>query len=1281
MEKMICPICGQKLQQVTGTRKWVCLSEEHDYVTTEGEKRWYRELAEDDTLWNVSVLENAPSVIAYEYASLREMLYRGEVTGLSLKLKDVFEACLKFCVLAELSLAFGEEQIDGHYGRLLAELTNRLPSLGTWQMVGRELVSLYPKRANGLPAILRSLVKLYETEKIVHWRNKYVGHGAFTPVEAKEYQEEAIRKIRALATHFQQEEKEYKALSLELRTDVDTLVLSGSGLARNLPYTGQALFLLQSEKEVRLVPLLQNINHGIYFFDAYLEKYQVGSYLNYVEGGDKLNIPNKELEEMCRQLRRIGAIEFTGASAEQKIILRERVEALERLARPDVLVPYKFIEKRLEEFITEHSKGRFLLQMENGMGKTTFVRMLDNLSYNQKSKHKKTLFRAFYINPIYGYKPHSFLQELRDVLRYTNAGQQLTGEIPLVDPVSPNVASQVADMVNAIFAAQRQEGGVQRLLIFLDGLDELPNKGQRPLLEFLPLTENLHDGIYIIITCRTESESSLYTQKLLKELRPEGVACYGVESPEYRDTLLGTIKQQTDAENEQAEKLLALAGGRMVHLATAISAYNQYGNEHLEELPTLAGQGLFVMLEKLYGKRYYSDIRRVATCLALLPLPISAGVLSGLLGEQSVSFRLLAYLGELKPLLNIQRQAQGTEVSLTRPEYREELLDDQTMIDQLQQSWLSYLLLFAGKVKSEFEEENDEFQFDRKDMHIVLTMLLAILWQRGSVARKLLAIPELPKLLQQAILFYLLHRSRDLEAGEVRLYSQLFKCLCSSTEEYVHNQQRADEIVLFLAETLSTLHLEGQGREACELLEQVKSLLSDRKIRVNPSILKELYSVMGTTYENLDQIAEAKKMYEEVNHLMEQDRHCIDKKMPIADFVEKAGSLIRQATLDKNQCNYNQALEKLSRIDNDVLTFTTQEQQENIELLKMLILRDKTYGNIYKRSNPQKAREYFDRAFINYERIATKGINKAYLQNLKVDLLLNSGQGWRALGEYDNALKSYNEALAIYDEKRARGESIDEMYYIFLQQSSGNVYRDLEDWTRALEWYDKALASFEKLSAHGKGGNDTTYVGLLESRAEALENLGRVDEAREARASGQGLDINLARVAHSLRHNITDREMAQIKCKMVDIVKKEKKDLDRGVESKSIVAKSGHDQKNQSEIRQIFWLPDTILPQSKLLDSDEIWLPGTDGNYIMITPLGEFSVTALKKEDFLQRLDRVLYLDPARIWVRSFFEQEQRRVAYLPATEKMQRLWELDSFGKIPRESTAEFRLKAMEEE
>ena len=1262
MEMYNCPICHQPLKQLPGTRKWVCISEEHDYVQTAGRLRWYQELAEEEALWNIDVLEHAPSVIAYEYDSLRGMLRRGEVTGLSLKLKDVFEACLKFCVLAELSLAFEQKEPDGCYGKLLAELTNRLPSLGTWQMVGQKLTGLYPKRDKGVISILRSLVKLYESEKIVHWRNENVGHGAFTPVEVKAYQEEVTKKIRALAAHFQQEEKEYTALSLELRADEETLVLSGPDLARKLPYTGQSLFLVQSGHEVRLVPLLQNINNGIYFFDSYLERFQVGSYLNYVEGV-KLNISNKELEDMCRKIQRIGDLELTGASAEQDIIVRERVEALERLARPDVLVPYEFIENRLEKFIAEHRKGRFLLQMENGMGKTTFVRMMDNLSYNQKRKHKSTLFRAFYINPVYGYLPHSFIQKLTDVLRYTNTGHHLDGKIPFIDPMSPNAASQVADMINVLFETQQQEGEAQRLLIFLDGLDELPNKGQRSLMDFMPLTENLYDGIYIIFTCRTETESSVYTQKLLNELCPDERVCYRVESTEYREVMLETIKKQTKAEKEDAEKLLALAGGRMVHLATAISAYNQYGKEHLDELPELVGQGLFAMLKKLYGTRYYTEIRRIAVCLALLPLPVNTSVLAGLLGEQFVSFNLLAYLGELKPLLNICRQASGTEVSLTRVEVREELLDDLTMTGRLQQSWLSYLLMSAEKYESESKNNIDDAHVDSNDMHIVLTMLLAMLWRKSSIRKQLN--PKLPVLLVKAASFYLTHRNMGMMQDEERLFCHLFQCLCSNAEDYIQYQKSADEFVLFLAETLDTLRSNNQGREACESLEQVRLILKNRKIKVNSLVLKQLYSSMGTTYEELDQIDEAKRMYNFANHVIENDKLNIDEIIPIESFSEKAILLIREAVFDKNQLDYAKALNKLSQVDKGIMAFSKQEQQDNIILLELQILRDKTYGNIYKRPEPKKARSYFDQAFYNYDRLATKEVSIGQLQDIKVDLLLNSGQNWRALGDYDKAIESYNEALAIYDEKRSRGESFDEQYYIIIQQSYGNVYRDLGEWSCALEWYDKSLACFEKLSADGKKINDTLYAQILFSRADALEKLNRINEAKEVRDSAKSIDINMARAGHSLRHNITNRELTLIQWKTADVTKRKK---------------MSHKRNNQNDSRQIFWLPDEIMPHVKILNSNEIWLPGSEGKYIIVAPLGEISVTALKKEEFLQRLDRILCLDPAQKNVRSYFEHEQRKIAYLPATEKMLSLWECDSFGKIPRESTAEFIINDMEE-
>lgn len=48
-------------------------------------------------------MSNAPSFVACEFSALRDMLNKGEVSGLVLKIKDVFEVILKFSVLPILS--------------------------------------------------------------------------------------------------------------------------------------------------------------------------------------------------------------------------------------------------------------------------------------------------------------------------------------------------------------------------------------------------------------------------------------------------------------------------------------------------------------------------------------------------------------------------------------------------------------------------------------------------------------------------------------------------------------------------------------------------------------------------------------------------------------------------------------------------------------------------------------------------------------------------------------------------------------------------------------------------------------------------------------------------------------------------------------------------------------------------------------------------------------------------------------------------------------------------
>lgn len=1266
MNTLTCPVCGQKLINLPGSKKWICPSEEHDYVCTEGQRKWYKELADNEGLWNEKILQYGPPVIAYEYASLREMLRRGEISGLSLKLKDVFESCLKFCVLAQLSLAFAEKDLCYKYGQMLYKLINELPSLGTWLEVGRKLIEPQGAREDHLQRVLKDLVEVYDKQKIVNWRNENIGHGAFKPVEAKLYRDEISGKIAALSKHFQRDASAYASLMLQVKANGKIENLFGARMARELPFTGKELFLVNGKQTVMLVPLLQNLDHSIYFFDSYVSRKNKDYYLNYTDGTKK-NIESKQLQDMRKQLKKITDIKMANASAEEEIILKEQIEALTRLGRPGELVAFPFIEELLEKFTAEHSKGCFLLQMENGMGKTTFVRMLDNLSYNEKRKHREIMYRAFYINPIYAYTPQMFLQEMRDALRRTNDGGQFTGQIPTVSLASADARRQVAEMVNALFAAH-QKMGIERLLILIDGLDELPNRGQRALVDFLPETRDLVDNIYLVITCRTDEQASPYTQRLLKALQPEAGVSYAAHDTAYQEALLKHI-QKTEPDLVKAQKLLALANGKMVYLDAVLGAYRQYGAEALDDLTAVANQGFFQMLERLYGETYYRDIKKIAACLSLMPISIDAYLLAGLLDENEVTFRLLAYLGELKPVLNITRQPQRTLFCLTRLETREYILSDEATVVSLKQAWLDTLLAMARGAAPEVS--------DRRAWQLYLLMLLAVLWHRDKFSEQLLKSHEFPELLGLATYYYLSHVNSELDVYDVQIFSQLFMTMGESCDIYYASCQDANVLMRFMSEVVTTLRQEGLGAKAAEMLEKQALILEKKSPVVEGWIRQKLYGTLAAVCEEMDQIVVAKKYYEKASAAAGNApasplgaKAENDRIVAIGIFQEKAAVAINTATMYKNSMQYEAAIAELKNLSRKLEVFTEDELQTNNTLLNVQIGINKVYGNIYKRSEPERAKKYFDKAFSCWERLkfATKEeAEKA--GNIKVDLLLNMGQTYRCLNDYAMAIKSYEEAIQICEDKRIRGEAINESYYINLHHSCGNVCRDQGKWQEALAWYNKALGMMEELRSSGKSFSDTYYHTILSSRADALMVLGQRESAQGDLDKADRLNINTAKAAHSLPHNRPHRAEVQAAMQTQDCMADSDSKTNMAVWTQVI---EGEAIKSYGK-RQIIWLHAGKLQVDTLLAVGEAWLPDKSGEAIIRTTLGERAIRAVSKEELLRRLNKMLRLDPAREKIVSFFENETRKVAYLSDDDETQGLWEKDAWGLVSEECQAEF--------
>jgi hydrogenase maturation factor len=171
-----CPKCGSTLTKTKS--KLVCENENCDYQEKVISKMWYEELAENSNIWCQEAYCNFPSVIAHEYKRYNDMLMKGEIYGAFLQIKDLYEVKLKFPILIKSAEIYHKENRKDEENKILLSLLCKPLALGDWLSIGRTICSINNSKDEKILEILKDVIKRYEDEKIVNWRNDKIAHGA-----------------------------------------------------------------------------------------------------------------------------------------------------------------------------------------------------------------------------------------------------------------------------------------------------------------------------------------------------------------------------------------------------------------------------------------------------------------------------------------------------------------------------------------------------------------------------------------------------------------------------------------------------------------------------------------------------------------------------------------------------------------------------------------------------------------------------------------------------------------------------------------------------------------------------------------------------------------------------------------------------------------------------------------------------------------------------------------------------------------------------------------------
>nr|WP_253944677.1 tetratricopeptide repeat protein [Paenibacillus sp. NEAU-GSW1] len=162
----------------------------------------------------------------------------------------------------------------------------------------------------------------------------------------------------------------------------------------------------------------------------------------------------------------------------------------------------------------------------------------------------------------------------------------------------------------------------------------------------------------------------------------------------------------------------------------------------------------------------------------------------------------------------------------------------------------------------------------------------------------------------------------------------------------------------------------------------------------------------------------------------------------------------------------------------------------------------KAYGNTIKRTDPNKAFDYIQKAIDLFHKLDEYGDEKIDVGADICDLLLNLGQVYRQLNQYDDAMECYDKAISIHEDQSRSGKTRNLEELMSLYNSRGNLERDRGRDEESIDFYSLALLQHKIAIKEGKHINNNLYRNVLLSRYDAYLKLGEKDKAN--------MDLDLA---------------------------------------------------------------------------------------------------------------------------------------------------------------------------
>ena len=572
--------------------------------------------------WVEAVIETWPGPIAHEYARLRQILAQGQILGALWQLKDITEVLIRFPTLVMLRDLIESTQRPELTEETSAEMRETARearhtllgpplSLGRWLVMAVDSLAmsiqqapeqfLFPEVAglfrshcstsNKSRPKITELAK--ELEALTVIRNRLFGHGAlqldFSAVR-QALAEHIPRLNRLLATHADL----WSGIGLRVGTPEGPLLTGAAAIrhrhdqAASEPHAlrSEPLWLIAGQRQLRLAPYMALRRCSVctqqdtFLYDWRREHEKGRDRYGFIDflTGHAMAWPwheDPELHAETKGLTTSDAPTVSGDRMVQDYLRTDIMQLLEERALEAHYLSPGYLREPVADFIDTHERGVFWLQAPAHVGKSLFVRGLDPRLRAElkegpliadKNGNETLAVVAFYIRREYQGFRIQFRDQLQLRLREVFRIEPQRQDLPQLELEAADPPSAFADWLGAFLTIG---GGLdQKLLVCIDGLDELRSEPGGSILNFLPTSDALPTGVYLLLTSRPPAECPGWVCKSLGNRYAAPTVCrrlqVGLAHQPYRELLerYFDIRLRPRLESQASHRMQAILAGQ-----------------------------------------------------------------------------------------------------------------------------------------------------------------------------------------------------------------------------------------------------------------------------------------------------------------------------------------------------------------------------------------------------------------------------------------------------------------------------------------------------------------------------------------------------------------------------------------------------------------------------------------------------------------------------------------------------------------------------------------------